>query len=246
MTSEPTFAEIEQFPAPLRHVVVGRLRAAIISGSLKPGDRLVESRLTKALKISRPSLREAMRQIEAEGLIEIVPNIGPMVKKLTAQEQREVYDLRAAGEALCARYFASRGSDEQIDLLEQQVNAVELALKHESREEIVRTKHAYYEAFLDGCGSELVQTHVRQLIARTSYHWGLSLRKPGRPSESIGEMRRLVEAIRARDPERAALAALTLVQHAADTSLEAQELESNERAESTSAKPKNSTRRSGY
>ena len=222
MSSAPEFAEIRQFPAPLRNVVVARLRAAIISGSLKPGDRLIEARLAKALKISRPSLREAMRQIEAEGLIEIIPNVGPVVRTPTLDEVREIHDMRVAVEGLCARYFAARATDAAVDRLEQTANMLEAALKAANLDDIKRAKQAYYEAFASGCGSELIQKYVLQLVAMTSYMWGSSLSKQGRPVEAINEMRRLVEAIRDRQPELAAAASQTFMRHASVTSLEAQ------------------------
>ena len=181
MTSSPELTEIRQFPAPLRSVVVARLRSAIISGSLKPGDRLIEARLAKMLKISRPSLREAMRQIEAEGLVEIVPNVGPIVRKPTLDEVRDIHDMREVMEGLCARYFAIRGTDAAIDRLERMADMIQAALATADVGEIKRAKQAYYEAFTAGCGSELVRRYVLQLVAMTSYSWGSSLNHPGRP-----------------------------------------------------------------
>ena len=214
--------EIRQFPAPLRAAIVGRLRAAIISGQLKPGDRLVEARLAKSLKISRPSLREAMRQIEAEGLIEIVPNVGPVVVQHSLDEMRQIRDLRVPVESLCARYFALHASDAEVNRLESAVDRVEAALVRADVGEIIKAKQLYYGALTEGCGSAIVAKYLLQLIAMTSYRWGASLTKPGRPAESIFEMRRLVEAIRARSPERAAAASETLARHAASVGLEAE------------------------
>jgi GntR family transcriptional regulator, trigonelline degradation regulator len=214
MDQSTELSGIHQFPAPLRQLVIAKLRDAIICGLLKPGDRLIESRLTQTLKVSRPSLREAMRQLEAEGLIEIFPNRGPTVKVLTYEEAKHVYDLREVVEGLCARYFALSGSEEQIDRLSKAVEEVDVALKSGKREAIVQTKHLFYEAFVAGCDSELIRTYVRQLIAQTSYLWSSSLNHPGRPLESISERRHLAEAIRCREPEQAAAAAQILVKHA--------------------------------
>ena len=214
--------EIRQFPAPLREAVVVRLREAIISGQLKPGDRVVEARLAKSLRISRPSLREAMRQIEAEGLIEIVPNVGPVVVRHSLDEMRQIRDLRVPIESLCARYFALHASEAAVDQLEGAVDRVEAALARADVAEIVGAKQLYYGALTQGCGSAVIGRYLLQLIAMTSYRWGASLAKPGRPAESVFEMRRLVEAIRARNPERAAAASETLARHAAFVGLEAE------------------------
>ena len=213
---------IRQFPAPLRQAVVARLRGAIISGQLKPGDRLVEAQLAKSLRISRPSLREAMRQIEAEGLVELVPNVGPVVVRHSLEEMRQIRDLRVPVESLCARYFALHASDAAVGRLERAVDAVEAALASAEVGEIVRAKQLYYGALTEGCGSAIIGRYLLHFVAMTSYRWGASLGKPGRPAESVLEMRRLVKAIRARDPERAAAASETLARHAASVGLEAE------------------------
>ena len=222
MDTLPEFSAIRQFPAPLRSAVVRRLREAIISGQFKPGARLIEAQLAKSFKISRPSLREAMRQIEAEGLIEIVPNAGPVVKKYTLDEVRQIRDLRVPIEGVCARYFTMHASEEAICRLESAVDRIEVGLANSDIGEIVKAKRLYYEALTEGCGSAVIGKHLLQLVAMTSYHWGSSLGKPGRPIESVYEMRRLVEAFRARDPELAAIASETLARHAASVGLAAE------------------------
>ena len=222
MNDPDHLGEIRQFPAPLREAVVTRLREAIISGQLKPGDRLVEARLAKTLKISRPSLREAMRQIEAEGLIEIVPNVGPVVRKYSLEELRQIRDLRVPIESLCARYFALHASQTAIARLEDAVDQVEIALAQADVGAIVRAKQRYYAVLTGDCGSTIVGKYLLQFVAMTSFSWGASLGMPGRPAESVFEMRRLIKAIRARDPEHAATASETLSRHAASAGLQAE------------------------
>ena len=220
MDDSDYLGEIRQFPAPLRGAVVARLREAIISGQLKPGDRLIEARLAKTLKISRPSLREAMRQIEAEGLIEIVPNVGPVVRKHSVEEMRQIRDLRVPIESLCARYFALHANHAAIARLEDAVDQIELALAQADVGAIVRAKQLYYTVLTEGCGSTIIGKYLLQLVAMTSFSWGASLSTPGRPAESVFEVRRLIEAIRARDPERAAAASETFSRHAAAVGLQ--------------------------
>src|SRR5690606_4359359 len=89
--------------APVRRQVAKVLREAITSGRFAPGQRLIEKDLCELLGVSRPSVREALRELESEGLIEIIPNRGPLVKRLTAADAASVYQVRAALEALAAR-----------------------------------------------------------------------------------------------------------------------------------------------
>lgn len=206
--------EIRQFPAQLRHAVADRIRTAIIAGALKPQDRIVESQLCKSLKVSRPLLREALRQIEAEGLIDVIPNVGPVVRNPSLDELRHIYDMIGAVSALCARYFAEHATENDIASFGKTVDAVEKALRDGDAAEVRSARRAYYEAFTRGGGSPLIRRYLLQLVALTSHRWGSSLGFPGRPQEAIGEMRRLLEAIRNRDPEVAEEASLTFSRHA--------------------------------
>ena len=144
------------------------------------------------------------------------------MKKHTRDEVREIRDLRGAIEGVCARHFAAGATDAAVDRLEQAVDLIETALARADLAAIVHANHLYYEAFTAGCASELIRKYVLQFVAMTSHHWGSSLGKPGRAAESVAEMRRLVAAIRARQPELAAAASETLARHAASMGLEAE------------------------
>src|SRR5512138_1076944 len=87
--------DLEVFPRTVRQEAVEKLRAAILAGRFQPGDRLVEADLCKVLGVSRPSLREALRSLEAERLIAIVPNRGPQIPIVSWTEAEEIYHVRA-------------------------------------------------------------------------------------------------------------------------------------------------------
>jgi DNA-binding GntR family transcriptional regulator len=214
MSIENHFGEIRQLPAPLRHLIADRLRSAIVSGLLKPGERLNESQLSKSMKISRPSLREAIRQIESEGLVEVIPNVGPIVRQPPYEELLEISDMTAVLGSLCARYFATNGTDEDVDRLDEAIDDVEAALKRGVVEDIRVAREAYYQVYAKGSGSPLLARYLLQMLALTSSVRGSSLKVPGRPTEAVFEMRRIAEAIRNGDPELAAAANMTFSQHA--------------------------------
>lgn len=204
---------IERNPAPLRSQIVDKLRTAVIEGVYQPGERLVERALCEMLQISRPSLREAIRQLETEGLIENVPNRGPVVRVLTPQEVKALCDLSVRVEGLCARYFAEQGLDAEIDAFEAALLAFERSFDTRDAHAIRRAKHAYYEAFLAGTHSEVLQTTLRRLNARLSQCWASSLQQPDRVPEALGELRVIVQAIRRRDPDAACAASELYAQH---------------------------------
>jgi DNA-binding GntR family transcriptional regulator len=207
------WSAIVKLPAPLRTQVVAKLRNAIIEGVFKPGDRLVERVIADRLQVSRPSVREAVRQLEAERLVEVIPDRGPVVCALSLQEVDDLHDLRAAAESLCARYFAERGTDAEIALFRERVTELEQAAQSGVREALIIAKRNYYEAFLQGCHSSMLQSYVQQLNARVSYLWSSALSKPGRVAEGAAEMRSILLAIEAHDPERAEQASRIHVEH---------------------------------
>jgi DNA-binding transcriptional regulator YhcF (GntR family) len=110
-------------PAALRDQVVGNLRNAIINGQFAPGARLVERQMCELLGVSRTLVREALRQLEAEGWIRILPYRGPVVITMTPDEVRDLYEVRSALEGIAAQRAATRATPEQLDRLEAAVEA---------------------------------------------------------------------------------------------------------------------------
>jgi DNA-binding GntR family transcriptional regulator len=168
------------------------------------------------MKISRPSLREAIRQIESEGLVEVIPNVGPIVRQPPYEELLEIFDMTAALGSLCASYFAKNETgvtEENFDQLDEAIDDLEAALKRGDVLEIRVARETYDQIFARGSGSAILARYLLQLLALTSSLRGSSLKVPGRPTEAIFEMRRIAEAIRNRDPELAAAASATFSHH---------------------------------
>lgn len=105
----------------LRSQVENQLRQAIVGGLLKPGQKLVERELCERLGVSRPSLREALRRLEAEKLIVNVPHRGPEVASMTLAEARDLYAMRRLLEGFAAREFTRLATDEQVKALAKAV-----------------------------------------------------------------------------------------------------------------------------
>src|SRR5215218_456613 len=103
----------------LRDRVLEHLRGAIMDFRYKPGQRLIERELTARFGVSRTTIREVMRELQAEGLIAIIPQRGAVVVAPTPEEAAEQYEVRAALEALAVRYFVSRASDARVVALRE-------------------------------------------------------------------------------------------------------------------------------
>ena len=106
----PPVPTIRRSAAPLRREVLEALRASIVNGRLAPGARLIERELIGMMGVSRTVIREALRQLEAEGLVDVVPNRGAIVRELTVDEARDLYAIRAA--RIWRRVFVKAGADE--------------------------------------------------------------------------------------------------------------------------------------
>ena len=222
MTAQDTTAldmRIVAVAAPVRQQVEQTLRAAITSGNFAPGQRLIERDLCARLGVSRPSIREALRQLESEGLIEAQPNRGPVVARMTRQDVADVYGIRAALEAAAAGYFATLATDAAIADLASMVEAVAAAYDAGDVEAILAAKSRFYEVLFLGAGNRLAPQILRTMNARVTFLRRLSLAAPERLSHSIAELRQVLQAIQRRDPADAAQATLHHVEQAAHAAL---------------------------
>ncbi len=207
--------------APLRQQVVDGLRRAITTGVFPPGQRLIERDLCERFGVSRPSIREALRQLETERLIEVIPYRGPVVRRLSRAEAVSVYDVRAALEATAARLIAERGSDEQLLALGAAYDALATAYASNDVAEALTAKEAFYKALFDGAGNCIIPEMLSGLNARVTILRRLSLSSGERLRASIVEIEAIVEAIRRRDGRAAARAAMRHIGRAAAAALKA-------------------------
>jgi GntR family transcriptional regulator, trigonelline degradation regulator len=198
---------IERSAAPLRSQVVDELRESIVAGRLAPGSRLIERELISMTGVSRTVIREALRQLEAEGLVAMVPNKGPVVRELTVTEARDLYAIRAVLEGLAARLFVENASAAQIKLVEQRLSATAKAYKTGDPQLILEAKNRFYDAFFEGAGSETLSLMIATLHGRIRRWRALGLGHPRRSAkrwqESLRGLRKMIAAIKRQDAEAA-------------------------------------------
>ncbi|MFD9902248.1 GntR family transcriptional regulator [Mesorhizobium sp. UC22_110] len=190
-------------PRTVQQETVDKLRLAILSGLFQPGSRLIESQLCAQLGISRPSLREALRSLEAERLIEIVPNRGPAVPALSWEEATAIYEVRELLEVEAAGRCASRIAAEQLQELETSLLAFEAAAASHDSLAQVTTAADFYSIILANCGNPILEEVHRGLVARISFFRGRSMSLEGRAQSSLAEMREIYESIAAGDEKAA-------------------------------------------
>lgn len=205
--SQASLPRIEKTAASLRQQVIERLREAVISGHLSPGQRLTERELTESLGVSRTVVREALRQLEAEGLIEVIPNKGPVVRTLTAEEAEDIYRIRAVLQGLAAQQFVAHAAPGQVAALEDALNAVVAAYEAGDAERTVETKTHFYDVLYAGAASDTLSTMLATLHARMWRWRALGLAHPqrseARSRESVENLRDIVAAIKNANAEEA-------------------------------------------
>jgi GntR family transcriptional regulator, trigonelline degradation regulator len=194
---------VERVNAPIKQQVLDSIRAEIFRGEFKPGLRLIEKHLCKISGASRTCVREALRHLEAEGLVQMVPQKGPIVAVLTTKDAREIYEMRKVLESLACQLFAERASQSEINALLDSVKRMEVICQSGNVGNIIDEKNVFYEIILKGCGNKLLYNTTRTLHARVVLLRSTSLSKPTRLPNAISEIKRITEAIEARDPDLA-------------------------------------------
>lgn len=227
---------VNRTAAPLRRSVVEALRQSIVHGRLAPGARLIERELIEMMGVSRTVLREALRQLEAEKLIDVIANKGAVVRILSRAEAEDLYSIRAALEGLAARLVTVRGDDGTRRALSAALARTVKAYEDKDPQTIVASKNAFYEILFRGADSETLSAMIGSLQARV-WRWrvlGLAhpQRSDRRSAETIENLRALVAAIEAGN---AALAERIARDEVTNAASEAMRLLAEDRVEASPA-----------
>ena len=186
----------------VRDKVVDALRQAILDGALTPGRRLTERELTELTGVSRTSVREALRGLQAEGLVEESPSRGLRVSLPTAEEIEQIYEVRAELEPLAVRLFVERASQEEVDELASAVD--DWNPQGDTNKEVLDRLD---QVLLRGCRNPILEEVLGGLYSRSHAVRRVSASTPGRMAVAKQEYADLVEAIQRRSAADAADAA---------------------------------------
>ncbi|BCB75727.1 GntR family transcriptional regulator [Phytohabitans flavus] len=203
---------VERTPALIRSQVVENLRQAILDRRLAPGQRLIERELVELTGVSRTSVREALRELAAEGLVTAIPNRGTIVTSVSAEEARQLYQVRSVLEALAGRLFVEQASPAQRKALVRAIERIERLTAKGSP--VLAAKDAFYDVLFEGGGNDALRSVVGSLHARVSVLRSLSLSVSGRVEHSTKELRAIVDAVLANDADAAAAACARHVEEA--------------------------------
>ena len=183
-------------PLPVREQTVQVLREAILNFELKPGQRLVEREFIDRLGISRTTFREALRQLSTEGLVTAVAQKGARVASPSASEAADLYEIRAALEALAVRRFIERASEEEIQDLTRALETFESVVAETTDTlALLEANAGYYRVLIEGAQSAVLGQVLMGVRSRAQAFRSRSLSIPGRAAQAAAELRGVLEAI---------------------------------------------------
>lgn len=206
--------------ASVRRQVEDQLRKAIVQGRFPPGMHLSDRILQDTFQVSRTVVREAVRQLEAEGLVETQPHRGSFVRALTVREAEQVYAVRGVLEGLAAREFARNATDLEIEALDRILKQIRRHLARKQKQELIDLKQEFYDVLLTGCRNTHIRSMLGPLLNINAQLRATSLSDPNRLPNTVAELESLLKAIKARDEEAAWAASLTHVKNAAAVALD--------------------------
>ncbi|MBU4612746.1 GntR family transcriptional regulator [Achromobacter sp. GG226] len=183
----------------LRELSLEKMREAIWAGHFRPGERLVERSLCEQLDVSRSIVREVLRHLEAEGLVESVPHQGPVVARLSADQAAQIYEIRALLEGQAARACAERADSPAIEALAALNDATQAAFAEADHQAVMLRTAAFYERLFLEAGMTVAWDVVQSLNARITRLRAMTIGSSGRRDDAAAEMARIVQALRARD-----------------------------------------------
>lgn len=198
--------KVGRVAAPLRGQVLEVIRQAILDFRYKPGQRLIERELIEQTGVSRTTIREVLRELEAEGLVTTIPQKGAIVVVPTPEEAAELYEVRSALEQLAVRNFVARATAEQVKALRGTAAVFNQIVGEggEDTQALLRAKDAFYDVLFEGAGNKQVSAILGSLQARVRMLRAASMSNPERGDKIVAELDALVGAIEARDADAAA------------------------------------------
>lgn len=209
MVEQELMKEGEKHPIySLQTRVFEKLREDILNGVYKKGDELREKTIGEQLGVSRTPVREAIRQLELEGLVSITPNKGASVVGLSAKDLKDIYEMRARLEGMCARWAVKNAVDEKIEKLEEIVDLSEFHCAKGRYEKVLELDNEFHELLYHMADSKMLYHvmadfhHYLQVIRKKT------LSSHERVINSSKEHRAIINAIKERDEEMAEKSAI--------------------------------------
>lgn len=206
---------------PLREIVFETLRGAILDGTFKPGERLMEVQLAEDMGVSRTPVREAIRKLELEGLVLMIPRKGAYVSGLSSKDIADVFEVRASLEALAAGLAAERIAEEELEALNHFMLEVTVNAEVGDLEKVIQSDTDFHEQIYRASRNNRLVQIINNLRDQIQRFRSASLAYPGRIEDTLEEHKFLLEAISERDIVTARRLAQEHIENAESSMMEA-------------------------
>lgn len=183
----------------LRGRVFNRLREDILSGKYEDGEELREVAIGEELGVSRTPVREAFRQLELEGLIQIIPNKGAYVTGITEKDVKDIYIIRSLLEGLCAKLATENITDEQLEELEETVYLAKFHAGKGHLEQLAQLDNRFHEILYEACNSKILEHQLRDFHQYVLRVRKKTLSNVNRGPKSNEEHEQILNAIKNKD-----------------------------------------------
>lgn len=187
----------------LREKILETIRDAILKGTLKPGERVSEPDLAERFGISRTPIREAFRQLESEGYLQVIPRKGAVVASLSERDIEEFYAIKIILEGFAARMAAENLTDKDIERLEIINERLQKIAEDGDVKTFFRVHNEFHEVFIKAAGNEKLYEMINQLVMKFKRLRLASLSQPGRMAISVEEHRNMIMAFKKHDGDQA-------------------------------------------
>ena len=187
--------------------VFQRIREDILEGNYKVGEELKEQLIGEQMGVSRTPVREALRQLELEGLVEIISNKGAFVVGFSPEDIKDIYEIRAVLEGLCVKRAATRISELQIEALEEILFLTDFHIKNGNIEQVIKLDSLFHGILYEANGSRMLEQVLENYYQYLRKISRVSLSFSNRAVASNQEHKKIFEAIRQQDQKRAEYAA---------------------------------------
>jgi DNA-binding GntR family transcriptional regulator len=183
----------------LRGRVFNKLREDILSGVYHENEELKENTIGLELGVSRTPVREALRQLELEGLVTMIPNKGAYVTGITLKDIHDIYIIRSYLEGLCAKWACEHITEAEIEALDEVLYLSDFHARRSHHEQLVELDNKFHDLIYKACGSKILNHVLSDFHHYVERVRKITLSMPGRASKSCQEHAAIVDAIRKRD-----------------------------------------------
>lgn len=187
----------------LRGRVFNRLREDILSGKYAENEELKEMAIGEEMGVSRTPVREAFRQLELEGLIQIIPNKGAYVIGITEKDVKDIYMIRSLLEGLCARWATEHITKEKMEEMEENVYLAEFHAKKGHMEQLAELDNRFHDILYESCNSKILEHQLKDFHQYVLRVRKKTLSNVSRGNKSNEEHRLIMEAIRDKNADLA-------------------------------------------